>query len=526
MLGSLAVQGYAIARELEDADVAVVNTCSFIESAREESIEAILEVADLRDQGRLRALVVAGCLPQRYGAELAKELPEVDAFVGTGAFQEIAPILDDALAGRSRGVYVEAGRTHLYDEHAPRILTGAGHSAYVKIAEGCDRVCAFCAIPGIRGGFQSRTLESVVAEAHQLAEAGVREINLVAQDSTSWGKDLQGRRPRREPQASEVQQGRRPRSEPQASEVQQGRRPREVHSEPKEAVRGSQAAQRPAQATPRSLSDARPQQRPRSEPQASEVHKAGRLQLSDLLRALDEVAGLDWIRQLYLYPSAVTDELIEVMAGAKRVLRYVDIPLQHASDRMLQAMRRGTTAERQRRLLARLRAAMPDVTLRTTLIVGFPGETEADFEELLAFVREERFDRLGVFRYSDEEDTAARQLGEKVPRAVARERWRRVTELQRGILRDKLAAQVGREADVLVDSTLGGGIGLGRLASQAPEIDGVVFLKGAAAPGDLVRARLTGLRGDCDLEAEELPDPSLGAGSAAKRRRQRQPPAR
>ncbi len=428
MLGSLAVRGYAIARELEDADVAVVNTCSFIESAREESVEAILEVADLREQGRLRALVVAGCLPQRYGAELAKELPEVDAFVGTGAFQEIADILDDALAGRSRGVYVEAGRTHLYDERAPRVLTGAGHSAYVKIAEGCDRTCAFCAIPGIRGAFQSRSLESLVAEARQLAEAGVRELNLVAQDSTSWGKDLK--------------------------------------------VRDALDAER------------------------------GRPRLARLLAALDRVEGLDWIRQLYLYPSAVTDELIEVMAGARRVLRYVDVPLQHASDRLLRAMRRGTSADRQQRLVERLRAAMPDVTLRTTFIVGFPGETEADFEELLDFVRAARFDRLGVFRYSDEEDTAARALGDKVPRAVARERWQRLTALQRDILREKLAGQVGRRADVLVDSVVGGGVCLGRLASQAPEIDGVVFLKGAAAPGELRPARITGLRGDCDLEAE------------------------
>ncbi len=430
MLGSLALRGYAIAEELADADVAVVNTCSFIESAREESIEAILEVADLRERGELRALVVAGCLPQRYGAELARELPEVDAFVGTGAFQDIAPILDDALAGRSRGVYVEAGETHLYDERAPRILTGAGHSAYVKIAEGCDRICAFCAIPGIRGAFQSRSLDSVVAEARQLAAAGVREINLVAQDSTSWGKD---------------------------------------HKEP----------------------------------------GVGRADLADLLRALDGVDGLDWIRQLYLYPSAVSDELVEVMAGAKRVLRYVDVPLQHASDRMLRAMRRGTSAERQRALVARLRAAMPDVTLRTTLIVGFPGETDADFDELLAFVEETRFDRLGVFRYSDEEGTAAHALEGKVPRAVARERWRRVTELQRRILVEKLEGQVGREAEVLVDAEMGGGVSLGRLASQAPEIDGVVFLTGSgaagdAAPGELVRARISGVRGDCDLEAERL----------------------
>jgi ribosomal protein S12 methylthiotransferase len=422
MLGSLALEGYALAERIEDADVAVVNTCSFIESAREESIEAILELADLREKGPLRALIVAGCLPQRYGAELAKELPEVDAFVGTGAFQGISEILDDALAGRGRGVYVEAGKTHLYDDTSPRVLIGAGHSAYVKIAEGCDRICAFCAIPGIRGRFQSRALESLVREAHQLAEAGARELNLVAQDSTSWGKDLPGR---------------------------------------------------PG--------------------------------LDELLRSLDAVEGLDWIRQLYLYPSAVTDAVIEAIAGCQRVLPYVDVPLQHASDRLLKAMKRGMTAERQWRLVERLRAGIPGLTLRTTFIVGFPGETDADFEALLEFVCAARFDRLGVFRYSDEDGTAAETYGEKVPRSVARERWRALTTLQGEIMAESLAVRVGEEASVLVDSLMGSGSALGRLASQAPEIDGVTFLKGDdLRAGDLVRARITGVRGGVDLEAEAL----------------------
>jgi ribosomal protein S12 methylthiotransferase len=434
MLGSLAVEGFAIAERLEDADAVVVNTCSFIESAREESIEAILEVADLRESGRLRALVVAGCLPQRYGAELARELPEVDAFVGTAAFPELPRILEDALAGRSRGVYVEAGRTHLYDDASPRILVGPGHSAYVKIAEGCDRICAFCAIPGIRGRFQSRALDSLVREVAQLAEAGVREVNLVAQDSTSWGKDLPGR--------------------------------------------------------------------PR---------------LAELVRALDAVGGVDWIRLLYLYPSAVDDDLIEAIAAAKRVLPYVDVPLQHASDAMLKAMRRGTSAARQRRLVERLRAGIPGLTLRTTVIVGFPGETDADFEALCDFVRETRFDRLGVFRYSDEEGTAGAALPGKVPRKAARARYRRLTALQREVMAGRLAEQVGHEARVLVDGVLGRSRALGRLASQAPEIDGITHLttsgsaKRAGAPaasqrplrvGDLLTARITGVRGGVDLEAE------------------------
>jgi ribosomal protein S12 methylthiotransferase len=432
MLGTLASSGFALAERLEDADVAVVNTCSFIESAREESVKAILEVADLRESGQLRALVVTGCLPQRYGADLAKELPEVDAFLGTSAFPEIARVLDDALAGRGRGVYVEAGRTHLYDDTSPRLLTGPGHSAYVKIAEGCDRVCTFCAIPGIRGRFQSRRLDSLVAEARALAAAGVREINLVAQDSTSWGKDLP-------------------------------------------AVPGS-----------------------------------GRPKLHDLVRALDAVDGLDWIRLLYIYPSAVTDELIDAFAGAKRVLPYVDVPLQHASDRVLERMKRGSTAARQRGLVAKLRERIPGVTLRTTFIVGFPGETEDDFSQLLDFVAESRFDRVGIFRYSDEEGTAALALDGKVPRAVARERYRRLARLQAGIQAELLAKRVGSEAEVLVDVAIGAGRARGRLASQAPEIDGVVFLRGAGvAPGQLVPARITGVKGGVDLEAS-VGDAAIG----------------
>ena len=418
MLGQLALAGCAIAEDLADADVAIVNTCSFIASAREESVEAILELAEERERGALGALVVAGCLPQRYGQELARELPEVDAFVGTGQFQNIARILEEARSGRSKGgVYVDAGRTHLYDEHSPRLLVGGRHSAYLKIAEGCDRVCAFCAIPGIRGRFQSRTLDSVVAEARMLAAQGVRELNVISQDTLSWAKDLDGR--------------------------------------------------------------------PR---------------VPELVRALDEVEGVDWVRLLYLYPSALGDELLDALAAAKRVLPYLDVPLQHASDRILRAMKRGVTAERQRKLVERARARLPGAALRTTFIVGFPGETDEDFAELLAFVREVRFDRVGVFRYSDEEGTSAHALAGKVPRAVARRRHRELMAVQREIMREKLAAQVGETAQVLVDSG-GRDRAVGRLWSQAPEVDGTVLLRGGARAGELLRARLTGVR-DVDLEAE------------------------
>jgi ribosomal protein S12 methylthiotransferase len=421
MLGCLALQGYTVAERLEDAEAVVVNTCAFIESAREESIQAILDVADLRESGRLRALLVTGCLPQRYAGDLARELPEVDAFVGTGSFPEIADILGAALAGRSRGVYVEEGRTHLYDERSPRLLIGPGHTAYVKIAEGCDRICSFCAIPGIRGRFQSRSIPSVVAEAEQLAAAGVREINLVAQDSTSFGKDLPGR--------------------------------------------------------------------PR---------------LASLLRALDEVESLDWIRLLYVYPTAVGDDLIESLATGRRVLPYVDVPLQHASDPVLRAMRRGTSVARHRRLVQRLRAGIPGLTLRTTFIVGFPGETEQDFQRLCDFVRDVRFDRVGLFRYSDEEGTPGHDLPNKVPRAVARDRYRRLAEIQRGVMQENSASLIGREVDVLIDESRPGSA-VGRLGSQAPEIDGVVLLRGSADPGEMRRARISAVR-DVDLEGELLGD--------------------
>lgn len=427
MLGSLALSGYALAEKLDDADVVVINTCSFIESARQESIDAILEVAELRETGRLRALIVAGCLPQRYGGELAKELPEVDAFVGTGEFPRIAEILGAALDGRRGGVYVEAGRTYLHGEQDARLLVGPTHTAYLKISEGCDRICAFCAIPGIRGKFQSRTLESVVAEARQLAAGGVRELNLVAQDSTSWGKDLAGT-------------------------------------------------------------------------------GEGRPKLDGLLRALDEIDGLDWIRLLYVYPSAVTDALIAALGSGKRVLPYVDIPLQHASDRMLRAMQRGTTADRQRRLVERLRTEIPGVTVRTTFIVGFPGETDADFEALCEFVREMRFDRAGVFRYSDEEGTAAKALPGKVPVRVARARQRRILDLLRELQAEQLATLVGSEVEVLVDAG-GRDRAVGRMRSQAPDIDGNVLLRGAAETGEMLRARITAVRGP-DLDATR----QLGAG--------------
>lgn len=428
MLGKLALEGYAVAECVEDADVAVINSCSFIGSARDESIEVILEVASLRETGQLRALVVAGCLPQRYGRELLDALPEVDAFVGTADFPRISSILDAALEGGSRGVYVESKRTYLPLESDPRLLIGSGHSAYLKIAEGCDRVCAFCAIPAIRGKFQSRTLASLLAEAEQLSEYGVRELNLVSQDSTSFGKD-----------------------------------------------------------------------------------QPGRPRLAELLRCLDRVDGLDWIRVLYLYPSAVDDDLIEVLAQGERVLPYVDVPLQHASDWVLRAMRRGITADRQRRLVEKLRQQIPDLTLRTTFIVGFPGETDRDFEALCDFAREVRFDRAGVFRYSDESSTTAFAHESKIPVKLALERYRVLVALLSEIMAEKLDRLVGQRKELLVDRG-GPELAVGRLRSQAPEIDGQVVVRAPSGrsprAGELLPVRITGVRG-LDLEAELDEDRAL-----------------
>ncbi len=417
MLGELALDGFTIAERIEDAHVAIVNTCSFIQSAREESIEAIFEVADLREEGELEALIVTGCLPQRYGAELAKELPEVDAFVGTNQFQRIPHILRETLAGRSRGTYVESGKSFLYDADTPRLLIGPRHSAFVKLSEGCDRVCAFCAIPGIRGKFQSRPAESLLTEAEQLAKGGTREMVLIAQDSTAYGKDL-----------------------------------------------------------------------------------PGRPSLAELLRRLEAAPGPEWIRQLYLYPTAITDELIDVFAEGKRLLPYVDVPLQHASDPILKAMKRGVSAAHQRKLVAKLRDRIPGLTLRTTLIVGFPGETDAHFEELLGFVRESRFERLGAFRYSDEEGTTGIDLPNKVPREVGRERFQRLMALQQEIMAVELGKLVGSEQVALIEES-GNSNSKGRLGSQAPEIDGELLIAGQATPGELQRVRITGVCG-VDLQAE------------------------
>ncbi|HEX8907736.1 MAG TPA: 30S ribosomal protein S12 methylthiotransferase RimO [Anaeromyxobacteraceae bacterium] len=422
MLGTLADAGYRLVQEPERAEVIVVNTCGFIESAKQESIAAIVELADQKSTGRCKKLVVAGCLTQRYHAELAAELPEVDHFVGTGAYQDIARIVADAQAAR----VVVPDPDFVHAASTPRVNSLPSHTAYLKIAEGCDNACAFCIIPALRGPQRSRTVEDLVAEAEALAADGAVELSLVAQDLTAWGHDLPGR--------------------------------------------------------------------PR---------------LHELLPALCRVDGIRWLRLHYAYPRDFPDALVEVMASEPKIVKYLDMPLQHSSDRLLRAMKRGRDSRFLRELLAALRARVPGLALRTSLIVGLPGETEEDFQDLLAFVREQRFERLGVFEYSREEGTPAAEMAAQVPDAVKRARFEAVMEVQRDIAAAHQRALVGRRLEVLVEGASEESEHLlqGRHAQQAPEIDGLTYLNEIALPGqpeasvypgDLVTVEVTDA-GDYDL---------------------------
>jgi ribosomal protein S12 methylthiotransferase len=445
MLGMLADAGYRLVQDAAAAEVIVVNTCGFIESAKEESIGAIVELAEHRREGRCRKLVVAGCLTQRYHAELSAELPEVDHFVGTGAYPDIARIVADAQAQR----VIVPDPDFVHAASTPRVSSLPSHTAYLKIAEGCDNACAFCIIPALRGPQRSRGVEDLVAEAEDLAANGAVELSLVAQDLTAWGQDLPGR--------------------------------------------------------------------PR---------------LHQLLPALCRVDGLRWIRLHYAYPRDFPDALVEVMAGEPKIVKYLDLPLQHSSDRLLRSMRRGRDSRFLRELLAKLRARVPGIALRTSLIVGLPGETEEDFRELLAFVEEQRFERLGVFEYSREEGTPAADMPDQVPPEVKRERFQMVMERQRPIAAAHQRALVGRRVEVLVEGASEESEHLlaGRTSQQAPEIDGVTYLnevaipgrEGAAVyPGEIVTAEVTDA-GDYDLVARvvarEAPRPSPVPARRSERR--------
>jgi ribosomal protein S12 methylthiotransferase len=417
MMGHLKQNGYEITADAADAETVVVNTCGFIDAAKKESIEAILEAARLKTEGGAKRLIVAGCLVERYRDELKAEMPEVDAFIGTNQINDILKVCDPATNTRSLPV-VQLGNqsaTYLYDESTPRVLATPSHYAFVKIAEGCDRPCAFCFIPQMRGHFRSRRFGSIIAEAHQLAEEGVKEIILVAQDSSRYGEDL-----------------------------------------------GKQDA------------------------------------LARLLRELAHVDGIEWVRVMYTYPTHISDAFLDVLAEEPSAVKYLDMPLQHASQNVLKLMKRGGNRKSLERLIQRVRQRVPGIAVRTTFISGFPGETEADFEELLGFIKDVEFDRVGIFTYSDEEGTPAYDLPDKVPGRIAARRRTALMKQQARISRRKNKARVGETVRVLFEgeSKESELLWQGRIETQAPDIDGCVLINDVPdgvlpSPGDFVNVEIT-----------------------------------
>lgn len=408
MSGLIHGRGYSLVDHKEEATVIIVNTCGFIDAAKEESVNTILELADLKETGSLKALIVSGCLTQRYKEELMKEMPEIDGIVGTGDFHHINDIIDEALVGK-RPVRV-GNPIFNYEQPLPRRVATPRYTAYVKIAEGCDNACTFCSIPIMRGKFRSRSIESILSEVKQLASQGVREISLIAQDSTNYGTDLYDR-----------------------------------------------------------------------------------FMLPELMNRVSEVPGISWVRLHYAYPGFFTDELIRTIADNPKVCKYIDMPLQHSEDAILKRMRRPGRQRDTRELLAKIRAAMPDAALRTSLIVGFPGETEEDFSRLADFVREMKFDRLGVFTYSKEEDTPAARLPDQVPDEVKEYRANLLMEIQREIAGERNGERVGRTLEVLIERYDGrSDVFVGRTQFDAPEIDGEVFVSGCRPEiGQIIPVRIT-----------------------------------
>jgi ribosomal protein S12 methylthiotransferase len=411
MLGVSDQSGYRLVQDASDADVIVVNTCGFVEAAKQESIDTIFELAQWKEQGRCEKLVVAGCLSQRYPTELAAEMPEVDHFLGSSDMLKLGAVLRADAAQAPARILVGNPADYVYKQSDPRVLSGARHSAYLKIAEGCSRKCSFCAIPSFRGTQRSRTPQDIIEEATRLVEQGVVEINLVSQDTISYGRDLDQRS-----------------------------------------------------------------------------------SLPELVQQLMEVPGLRWLRLFYLYPEKFDTALLELYAQGGKLVPYLDIPFQHASDAMLKRMRRGYNGRRQRELLDLVRERVPHMFIRTAFIVGHPGETEQDFNELCDFVKTAELDHVGVFRYSHEESTHSGTMGELVAEKVIEKRAKELMRVQRGISKRRLKALVGSELEVLVEGESDESelLLVGRHLGQAPEVDGRVHLiNGSAQPGEIHKVLIT-----------------------------------
>ncbi len=408
MLGLLSRSHHTITPDETQAEVIIVNTCSFIREATEESIDTILRLSQYRREGLCRRLIVCGCLPQRYGSQLLEDLPEVDLFIGTGQFHLIDTLAEQA----PQKLYVDTSPSFLYDHQTPRLISTPKHTAYVKIAEGCSRACSFCTVPKLRGRYRSRRPVSIIEEVAQLAHTGIKEVVLVSQDTTSYGKDLRER-----------------------------------------------------------------------------------ISLETLLRDMVRVEGIEWIRLLYTYPhpNLFTEGLIEVISREEKICNYIDLPIQHINAQILTDMKRGVREGQLKQLIDKLRRGIPGLTLRTSLIVGFPGETKVQFRELVEFVEEVQFDRMGVFRYSPEEGTPAASLGNRVPEEVKEDRYREIMEIQANISLRKNVGLIGTIQRVLVEgySTESRYLLKGRMASQAPDIDGEVYITRGTATSRMVNLRVT-----------------------------------
>ena len=410
MLGLQDAKGYQIVDDETQADIIVINTCCFVHDAKEESIQTILEMAEYKTEGRLKALIVTGCLAQRYRQEIIDEIPEVDAVLGTTAYDKIVEAVEEALAGAGHVELENVNALPLVD--TKRLVTTGGHYAYMKIAEGCDKHCTYCIIPKLRGNYRSVPMERLIQEAKDLAEQGVKELILVAQETTLYGKDIYGEK---------------------------------------------------------------------------SLHK--------LLRELCKVDGIRWIRILYCYPEEIDDNLIQVMKEEKKLCHYLDLPIQHANDEILKRMGRRTSKAQLEEIIGKLKREIPDITLRTTLITGFPGETEEQHEELKAFVDEMEFDRLGVFTYSPEEDTPAAEMSDQIPEEVKEDRQAEIMELQQEIAFAQAEDMIGEEVLVMIEGKVADeNAYVGRTYKDAPGVDGLIFINTdeELMSGDFARVKVTG----------------------------------